>query len=122
MAMLVMIVLLLANTTYVQVVRGDDYASDSRNSRVLYEEYSRERGKIVSDEAGQVLAGVKPSDDNFNFMRTYRNGPMYAPVTGYYSIMYGAGGMENAEDSFLNRSEERRVGKECRSVRSPYHG
>jgi len=107
MAMLVMIVLLLANTTYVQVVRGDDYASDSRNSRVLYEEYSRERGKIVSDEAGQVLAGVKPSDDNFNFMRTYRNGPMYAPVTGYYSIMYGAGGMENAEDSFLNGSDPR---------------
>src|SRR5690606_15799309 len=107
MAMLVMIVLLLANTTYVQVVRGDDYASDSRNSRALYEEYSRERGKIVPEEAAQVQAGVKPSDDTFNSLRTYRNGPMYAPVTGYYSIMYGAGGMENAEDSFLNGSDPR---------------
>lgn len=107
MVMLAMLTLLLANTTYVQVVRGEDYASDSRNSRVLYEEYSRERGKIVSNEAGQVLAGVKPSNDNFNFQRTYRNGPMYAPVTGYYSIMYGAGGMENAEDAFLNGSDPR---------------
>ncbi|MCP2254912.1 peptidoglycan glycosyltransferase [Prauserella aidingensis] len=107
MVMLAMLTLLLANTTYVQVIRGDDYASDSRNSRVLYEEYSRERGKIVSDEAGQVLAGVEPSNDNFNFRRTYRNGPMYAPVTGYYSIMYGAGGMENAEDDFLNGSDPR---------------
>ncbi|MBB3049597.1 peptidoglycan glycosyltransferase [Prauserella isguenensis] len=107
MVMLAMLTLLLANTTYVQVIRGDDYASDSRNSRVLYEEYSRERGKIVSDEAGQVLAGVEPSNDNFNFRRTYRNGPMYAPVTGYYSIMYGAGGMENAEDAFLNGSDPR---------------
>ncbi|MFC4005193.1 peptidoglycan D,D-transpeptidase FtsI family protein [Prauserella oleivorans] len=106
-AMLVMVTLLMVNATYVQVVKGDEYSADSRNSRVLYEEYSRERGKIVSDEAGQVLAGVAPSDDIFQFQRTYLNGPMYAPVTGYYSVMYGAGGLERAEDQFLNGSDPR---------------
>ncbi|PXY31733.1 peptidoglycan D,D-transpeptidase FtsI family protein [Prauserella muralis] len=107
MAMLVMVALLLANATYIQVVQADDYRSDGRNRRVLLEEYSRERGKIVADETGQVLAGVRPTDDTLKFRRTYRNGPMYAPVTGYYSVLYGAGGLERSYDEFLNGSDPR---------------
>ncbi|PRX47787.1 peptidoglycan glycosyltransferase [Prauserella shujinwangii] len=106
-AMLVMVTLLLVNATYVQFVKADDYRSDGRNTRVLLDEYSRERGKIVSEAAGQVLAGVKPTDDRFSFRRTYANGPMYAPVTGYYSIRYGAGGLEREMDEFLNGSDPR---------------
>ncbi len=32
---------------------------------------------------------------------------MYAPVTGYYSLRYGSGGMENAVDPILNGSDGR---------------
>lgn len=106
-AMITMVALLLANSTYVQVVKGEEYRTDGRNTRVLYDEYSRERGKITSDDAGQVLAGVKPTDSAFNYRRTYLNGPMYAPVTGYYSVIYGAGGLEGAYDEFLNGSDSR---------------
>ncbi|MEW2506403.1 peptidoglycan D,D-transpeptidase FtsI family protein [Amycolatopsis sp. CA-161197] len=106
MAMLVMIVLLLANDTYIQVVKADDYRTDSRNQRVLYDEYSRQRGQIVTPD-GVVLAGVKASSDKFKFTRTYTDGPMYAPVTGFYSINYGAGGLERAEDDVLNGSDPR---------------
>ncbi|EHR59003.1 peptidoglycan D,D-transpeptidase FtsI family protein [Saccharomonospora cyanea] len=106
-AMMVMMAMLLANSTYVQVVKADDYRTDGRNTRVLYDEYSRERGKITSDDAGQVLAGVKPTDSLYNYRRTYLNGPMYAPVTGYYSVIYGAGGLEGAYDEFLNGSDSR---------------
>ncbi|WP_007027223.1 peptidoglycan D,D-transpeptidase FtsI family protein [Saccharomonospora iraqiensis] len=107
-AMLAMVTLLLANATYVQVVKADDYRTDGRNSRVLYDEYSRERGKIVSEDAGQVLAGIEPTDDaTFQYRRTYANGPMYAPVTGHYSVNYGASGLESAYDEFLNGSDPR---------------
>ncbi|WP_019812473.1 peptidoglycan D,D-transpeptidase FtsI family protein [Saccharomonospora saliphila] len=106
-AMLAMVTLLLANATYVQVVKADDYRTDGRNSRVLYDEYSRERGKIVSDDAGQVLAGVEATDDTLKYRRTYANGPMYAPVTGYYSVNYGSAGLERAHDEFLNGSDPR---------------
>ncbi|OQO90737.1 penicillin-binding protein [Saccharomonospora piscinae] len=106
-AMLVMVTMLLANATYVQVVKADDYRTDGRNTRVLYDEYSRERGKITSEDAGQVLAGVEPTDNTLKYRRTYRNGPLYAPVTGYYSVNYGAGGLERAYDEFLNGSDSR---------------
>ncbi|SEP51918.1 peptidoglycan D,D-transpeptidase FtsI family protein [Amycolatopsis saalfeldensis] len=106
MAMLVMIVLLLANDTYIQVVKADAYRTDSRNQRVLYDEYSRQRGQIVTPD-GTVLAGVQASNDKFKFTRTYTDGPMYAPVTGFYSINYGAGGLERTEDDVLNGSDPR---------------
>ncbi|WP_158879797.1 peptidoglycan D,D-transpeptidase FtsI family protein [Amycolatopsis anabasis] len=105
--MLVMVVLLLANVTYIQMVKADDYRTDGRNLRVLYDEYARQRGQIVTEVGGQVLAGVDPSNDRYKFTRTYVNGPLYAPVTGYYSVRYGAGGMERAEDEVLNGSDPR---------------
>ncbi|MFI5583423.1 peptidoglycan D,D-transpeptidase FtsI family protein [Amycolatopsis sp. NPDC051758] len=107
MAMLVMVVLLLANATYIQVVKADDYRTDSRNARVLYDEFARQRGKIVSQANGEVLASVNPSNDKYKYIRTYADGAMYAPVTGYYSINYGAGGLERAEDDVLNGSDPR---------------
>ncbi|HVV09149.1 penicillin-binding protein 2 [Amycolatopsis sp.] len=106
-AMLVMVVLLLANITYIQVVKADSYRTDSRNQRVLLDEYSRQRGSIVSQYDGQVLADVTPTDDKLKFERRYLNGPLYAPVTGYYSVRYGSAGMENAEDDILNGSDPR---------------
>ncbi|MEC3974537.1 peptidoglycan D,D-transpeptidase FtsI family protein [Amycolatopsis sp. H20-H5] len=106
-AMLVMVVLLLANATYIQVVKADDYRTDSRNTRVLYEEYARQRGQIVASTNGAVLAKVEPSNDKYKFKRTYVDGAMYAPVTGYYSINYGSAGLERAEDDILNGSDPR---------------
>jgi len=106
-AMLVMVTLLLANITYIQVVKADSYRTDSRNQRVLYDEYARQRGSLVSQYDGQVLADVVATNDKLKFQRRYLNGPMYAPVTGYYSVNYGAGGLEKSEDDILNGSDPR---------------
>ena len=102
-AMLIMVVLLLANLTYVQVIEADSLNSDTRNNRSLLEEYSRDRGQIVS-ATGTILANSVETKDALHFLRQYANGPMYAPVTGYYSYLYGAAGMERAEDDVLNGS------------------
>jgi peptidoglycan glycosyltransferase len=106
LAMLAMIMLLLANATYIQVVKADDYRNDPRNQRVLLEEYARQRGRILtSDEV--IIANVKSTNDRLRYLRTYSNGPMYAPVTGFYSVRYGATGLERAEDEILNGSDDR---------------
>ena len=106
LAMLAMVVLLLANATYIQVIKADDYRSDARNRRVLLDEYSRQRGKILtSDEV--IIANVKSTSGRLQYQRTYLNGPMYAPVTGYYSVRYGLSGLEAAENEILNGSDDR---------------
>jgi peptidoglycan glycosyltransferase len=105
LAVMGMIVLLLANATYIQVVKADDYRTDTRNRRVLLEEYSRPRGQIIA--GGLAVANSVETGGQLRFLRTYLNGPLYAPVTGYYSLRYGSGGMENAMDALLSGSDGR---------------
>ena len=106
LAMLAMIVLLLANATYIQMVKADDYRADPRNRRVLLEEYSRQRGKILTSDK-QIIANVKATGGTPQYQRVYENGPLYAPITGYYSVRYGATGLESSENEILNGSDDR---------------
>jgi peptidoglycan glycosyltransferase len=106
-AMMVMILLLMGNATYVQVIKAEDYRKDPNNQqRVLLNEYSRERGQIIASD-GSLIAAVQSTTDKIKFLRTYSNGPVYAPVTGYYSLIFGSGGVERVEDDLLNGSDDR---------------
>jgi peptidoglycan glycosyltransferase len=104
-AVMAMVLMLLANLTYVQVVQAGDLRTDSRNQRVLLAEYSRQRGQISAE--GQVLARSVPSEGQYPFQREYPEGPAFAPITGYYSLIYSAGGLERATDEVLNGSDDR---------------
>lgn len=104
-AVMAMILLLLANLTYVQVVQAGDLRTDSRNQRVLLAEYSRQRGQISAE--GQVLARSVPSEGQYPFQREYPEGPAFASITGYYSLIYSASALERATDEVLNGSDDR---------------
>jgi peptidoglycan glycosyltransferase len=108
MAMLAMLVLLLGNITYIQLVRADDYRTDSRNQRVLLDEYARQRGQIIANgDDRQLLAKVTPTNDKLKYQRQYPLGAAFAPVTGYYSTRFGSNALEKAEDEVLNGSDDR---------------
>ncbi|GAB4582205.1 peptidoglycan D,D-transpeptidase FtsI family protein [Nocardia sp. IFM 10818] len=110
MAVMVMIVALLANATYVQVIKADSLRSDPRNVRVLLDEYARQRGQISAE--GTVLASSVATDDRYKYLRTYPTDPLaYAPATGFYSMQYGSTGLEHAEDSVLNGSDNQLFGR-----------
>ncbi|MEV6770903.1 penicillin-binding protein 2 [Nocardia sp. NPDC051030] len=110
MAVMVMIVALLANATYVQVIKADSLRNDPRNVRVLLDEYARQRGQISAQ--GTVLASSVSTDDRYKYLRTYPTDPLaYAPATGFYSMQYGSTGLEHAEDSVLNGSDNQLFGR-----------
>lgn len=106
MAMMVMILLLLGNATWVQVINADEWRKNAYNRRVLLDEYARKRGLITVAD-GTVIADVKETSDRLRFLRTYGAGKAYAPVTGYLSVTYGTSGMERAENDLLNGSDDR---------------
>ncbi len=105
-AMMAMMLLLLANATYVQVIKADDYRKDPNNHRVVLDQYSRERGQITA-AGGEPLAIVEKTTDRLRYLRKYPGGAAFAPVTGYFSTVYGASGLERAEDDLLNGSDDR---------------
>ncbi len=104
-----LIVLLLFNATLTQVFTADGLRSDPRNQRVLFDEYSRQRGQITA--GGQLLAYSVATDSRFRFLRVYPNAAVYAPVTGFYSLRYSSSGLERAEDPLLNGSDQRLFGR-----------
>jgi peptidoglycan glycosyltransferase len=106
---MVLIVLLLLNATMTQVFAADGLRADPRNQRVLLDEYSRQRGQIIA--GGQLLAYSVATDSRFRFLRVYPNPAVYAPLTGFYSLRFSSSGLERAEDSLLNGSDERLFGR-----------
>src|SRR5690242_11972806 len=104
-----LIMLLLANATLTQVFTADGLRADPRNQRVLLDEYSRQRGQISA--GGQLLAYSVSTNGRFRFLRVYPNPEAYAPVTGFYSLSYSSTGLERAEDSILNGSDQRLFGR-----------
>jgi penicillin-binding protein A len=104
-AALLMFGALLINANVVQVGEASSLRNDPRNVRVLYNEYSHRRGPIVVN--GHAVAVSKPSHDQYKYLRTYPGGPVYAPITGYYSLRVGATGIEQAENDILSGSSDK---------------
>lgn len=100
---LVLIVLLLANLTWVQAFRTEQYAENPRNSRQFLEEKSRHRGQISA--GGEILARSELGDDGFYSRRYEANPEAYAPIEGYLSDIYGSTGLERSQNDILNGSD-----------------
>jgi len=100
-----LMLLLLLNLNFIQVVKGEDYRDDPRNVRVLLEEYDKERGAILV--ANDAIAVSRASDGKLKYLRTYANGQLYAFATGYYSHIYNSTGVERYENSILAGTDDR---------------
>lgn len=104
-ALLALLGLLFVNTNYIQVVRAERYRDDPRNSRALVEEYSHPRGQIVADDV--AVATSRKTEGRYEYLRRYPGGSLYAPITGYYSLVFGSAGLEQRYDDVLSGDDSR---------------
>ncbi|WP_433164047.1 peptidoglycan D,D-transpeptidase FtsI family protein [Kribbella sp. CA-247076] len=102
-AAIILMLALMANSTYLQAFRAGDLNARNDNRRVRDSQFSVDRGPILIGST--PIAQSKPSNDRFEFQRTYASGPVYAPVTGFYSYLYGRAGIELTQNSELNGSD-----------------
>ncbi|MFJ9620520.1 peptidoglycan D,D-transpeptidase FtsI family protein [Streptomyces sp. NPDC101181] len=100
---LVLLVALLANAARVQLFEADELDANPANRRLSIARYEQPRGDILVD--GRSVTGDRRTGEQLDYERTYRHGPLYAPVTGYASQTYGTTLLENAEDSVLSGTD-----------------
>lgn len=112
--MLIMFLALFAAATVIQVAQADSLASDSRNTRTLYDSFRAQRGPIMAGET--VLAQSVPVDDDFRFLRQYTNPLVYAPVTGFFTLNQGLSGIELSENSYLTGSNSSQFLEQLNSI------
>ncbi len=102
---LILFVALMLNLTYVQFFKANWYNNRADNRRVTEEAYSQQRGDILVGK--RAIATSKPSDDTFEWQRTYPGGKKYAPITGFMSFSYGQTGIERSQDSVLSGKDNK---------------
>ncbi|MDT9690832.1 penicillin-binding transpeptidase domain-containing protein [Streptomyces sp. P9(2023)] len=101
-----LVLALLIRDNWLQYVRADELNAHPRNKRVQIERYANERGNIIVD-GKPITRSVDSQDPYYRFKRTYTDGPMWAPVTGYASQAYDANQIEKIEDGVLTGNDDR---------------
>ena len=96
----VLLLALLINLNVVQFFRASGYRDNPQNRRILLDDYSRERGRLVV--SGVAIATSVKTSDRLKYLRKYPQGPEYAGLTGYDSLVFGTTGMEQASSSWLS--------------------
>jgi cell division protein FtsI/penicillin-binding protein 2 len=94
---------LLVNATRVQVFQARAHDENPANRRETIARYGRERGDILV--GGRPVTGSRDTGEQLRFERTYADGPLYAPVTGFASQEYGTTFLEHTEDAVLSGSD-----------------
>lgn len=108
----VLLAAIFLNINYVQVVKNNAYNNTDKyadNKLPILAEYSSPRGQI--DVQGTAIAKSVSTKDELKYLRVYADGPIYAPVTGFNSIVYGTDGIEAAKDSVLSGTDPRQFGR-----------
>lgn len=101
-----LVLALLVRDNWLQLVQADELKTDPKNRRVAIERYSQPRGNIIVD--GKSITGsTETKSGDFRYKRTYKNGPMWSPVTGYASQAFGANQLEALNDGILSGDDDR---------------
>jgi len=107
-AVVVLILICVAQLTYLQIINAGHLANDPRNTRAALRDINRPRGPILSAD-GVVLARSVPSKDNteFKYQREYPEGGLFAQVVGYQSFVFGNTGVESTyNDALVGREAD----------------
>ncbi|NUP77765.1 MAG: penicillin-binding protein 2 [Nonomuraea sp.] len=104
-----LVLTLLLRDNWLQYVKADSLKDDPKNRRVTIARYSTPRGDIIVD-GDPITGSTKTSKSGLNdleYKRTYKDGAMWAPVTGYASQAFGANQLESIEDGILTGTDDR---------------
>ncbi|MCA0252455.1 MAG: penicillin-binding protein 2 [Actinobacteria bacterium] len=85
---------LMLNITAGYLFRTDDLNNRAENRRTGDARFAQDRGPIMVGNS--PIAKSEPVKDRYKFQRSYPSGKLYAPITGYYSYVFVASGLERS--------------------------
>ncbi|MEU5881071.1 penicillin-binding transpeptidase domain-containing protein [Spirillospora sp. NPDC047279] len=97
---------LMAQVNYVQGSQAQSLREDPINTRKYLNTFNEPRGKIIAGPEILVTA-VETGKANPKYGRKYKDGEVFAPITGYFTGSAGAGGLERAYNDLLSGQDKR---------------
>lgn len=111
---LIMFAALGLAATNIQFLQAPSLNADGRNSRTVLHAAEVDRGPLIVD--GSAIASSTKVEDSQRFQRTYSSGPLYASVTGSFSVFNQATGMEAAAQSVLDGDSQVLLAQRLRNL------
>ncbi|MCX4781528.1 penicillin-binding transpeptidase domain-containing protein [Streptomyces sp. NBC_01264] len=96
---------LLVRVTWLQAGESHSLAVNPHNERDAIDRYSRPLGDILVE--GRPVTGSERTSGDLAYKRTYTDGKLYAPVTGYSSQLYGSTQLEALDQPLLDGTDPR---------------
>ncbi|HSH22692.1 MAG TPA: penicillin-binding protein 2 [Acidimicrobiales bacterium] len=99
--LLVLYSALFVQLNVIQVLRAESYNENPNNTRAIVRDFNQPRGQILAAD-GTVLARSVPIEGGqFERRREYPEGELFGHVTGYFSFVAGADGVERTYNEAL---------------------
>lgn len=102
-----LVLALLIRTNWLQYVQAEELSTRKENRRVQIAQYATERGNIIVNGGAPITGSAVTDGSDYKYKRTYVDGPLWAPVTGYASQAFGSTQLESLEDGILTGNDDR---------------
>src|SRR5436309_8849184 len=97
---LALFILLFVQLSNIQVISAKRLNDNRLNTRQAVKDFSQPRGAIQTAD-GVVVADSVDTGDQFQRLRRYATGPLFAHVAGYFSFTFGSEGVERTYNKEL---------------------
>ena len=87
-------VLLFLQLNRIQVFQADELNHHPENFRQIQRDFDRPRGAIATADGVVVARSVETPGEPYERLRLYPEGELFAHITGFFSLEYGADGVE----------------------------
>ena len=104
MVLAVLFVVLFVQLNRLQVIEADRLNDHPANTRAVVRDFARPRG-VIQTADGVVVATSTPTGGEFERLRTYPEGALFAHITGHFSFTFGADGAERTYNDTLTGRE-----------------
>jgi peptidoglycan glycosyltransferase len=71
------------------------------NTREILRDFNQPRGNVTTADGVVIARSVDSADARFELQREYPEGPLYGPITGFFSFTLGSAGVEKTYNDEL---------------------